>query len=117
MSTPVFNPAQLATWAEAIALRKTINYSPVFYTKGLQILPWWGNVTTATSGIYVPIWVPGPHGDPEPNSGNSFFLHFRFSNGFEGMNVGLVREKFASFPLSPLYVLGTLLAEVQGARS
>ncbi len=113
-----FNPAELATWDEARTLRKLLNYSPIFYTKGLQCLPWWGSVTNDTSGIYIPPWTPGPHGDPEPNSGQSMFLHFRFSNGMEGMNVGLVREFFGRYPTSPLYVLSQLAIEVQqGART
>ncbi len=118
MSTPVFNPAQLSTWQEAVDLRKLINYSPVFYSQGIQIVPYWGSVSNDRSGIYIPTWVGGPGGFPEPNSGKSLFYHFRFSNFFEGMNVGLVREKFTSFPLSPLYVLNQLLLEVQqGART
>jgi hypothetical protein len=109
-----FNPAQLATWAEATVLARTINTSAPFKAAGISILP----QNPPRSGIYIPSWVGGPGGFPIPHIGDATFLHFRFSNGFEGMNVGLVREKFKSFPLSPLYVLGQLLLEVQsGARS
>jgi hypothetical protein len=118
MSNVAFNPAELATFDEAIGLRKLINYSPVFYTQGLQIMPYWGGVANDRSGIYLPVWVGGPGGFPEPNSGKALFYHFRFSNFFEGMNVGLVRELFRAYPTSPLYVLNQLLIEVQqGAKS
>jgi hypothetical protein len=109
-----FNPAQLATWAEATVLARTINASAPFKAAGISIL----TQHPPTSGIYIPSWVGGPGGFPIPHIGDSTFLHFRFSNGFEGMNVGLAREKGKSFPLSPLYVMGQLLLEVQqGARS
>lgn len=109
-----FNLAQLATWAEATVLARTINASAPFQAAGISILA----QHPPTSGIYIPSWVGGPGGFPVPHIGDATFLHFRFSNGFEGMNAGLVREKFKSYPLSPLYVLGTLLAEVQqGAQS
>lgn len=113
-----YNAEELATFDEAVAIRKTLNYSAVFYKLGLQILPWWNNPTPDKSGIYLPPWAPGPHGDPEPNSGQALFYHFRWSNGMEGMNVGLVRGLFARYPASPLYVMNQLLLEVQGgARS
>ncbi len=115
MSVP-FNPAEICTWAKAMALANRINMSPQFQQAGIHILPRTQNMDT--SGVYIPSWVSGPGGFQEPQNGNEFFLHFRFSNGFEGMNCGLVREKFASYPLSPAYVLGTLLLEVQqGART
>ncbi len=109
-----FNPAQLATWAEATYWAKIINGSAAFRQVGIFILP----QNPPHSGIYLPPWDSGPHGDPEPQIGNSFWLHYRFSNNFEGMNAGLVRQKFLAYPTSPLYVVGTLLVEVQqGARS
>jgi hypothetical protein len=112
-TVPVFNPAQLATWAEATVLARTINSSAPFLAVGIQILP----QNPPNSGIYIPLWVGGPGGFPIPHIGDSTFLHFRFSNGFQGMNVGLVREKFKSYPMSPLYVSGQILLEVMaGAR-
>jgi hypothetical protein len=116
LSAVPFNPAQLATWAEAMALVKVINASPQFTSAGISILP--QDPTHQHSGAYLPPWDPGPHGDPEPHIGDAFWIHFRYSNKFEGMNAGLVREKFRSFPNSPDYVLGQLLIEVQqGART
>jgi hypothetical protein len=114
-----FNPAELTTFQEAVALRKTINYSPVFYTRGLQVLPYWNTVgqpalTNDTAGIYIPNWLSGPGGFVEPTDGLAHWYHFRFNNGFSGMNAGLVRGKFAAFPMSPLYVLDQLVIEVQG---
>jgi hypothetical protein len=106
-----FNPAQLATWAEAMALVKVINGSAQFQAAGLFILP--QDPAHIHSGAYIPSWVSGPGGFQEPVNRNQYFIHFRYSNKFEGMNAGLVREKFASYPDSPAYVLGTLLAEVQ----
>jgi hypothetical protein len=111
-----FNPAQLATWAEAIALANLINTSSTFKAAGVFILP--QDPTHQHSGAYIPLWVGGPHGDPPPQIGNAYWIHFRFTNGMEGMNAGLVRQKFLAYPLSPLYVLGELLKEVQqGART
>lgn len=108
----VFNPAEVCTWAKAIALGKRINASVEFQQAGIHILP--RTQIMSASGIYIPVFV----GNEDPVNGNEFFLHYRFSNGMEGMNAGLVREKFASFPLSPSYVLGQLLKEVeQGART
>ena len=111
MSTPAFNPAQLATWEEAIKLVDVINFSQLFQSAGVMILP--QDPNHVHSGAYIPSWVGGPGGFQEPVNGNQYFIHFRFSNGFQGMNCGLVREKFKSFPLSPVYVLGTLLKEAQ----
>jgi hypothetical protein len=111
-----FNPAELCTWAKAIALAKRISEDPQFVGAGIHVLPRTQNMNN--SGIYIPSWVGGPGGFEEPQNGNQFFLHYRFNNGMEGMNAGLVREKFASFPNSPAYVIGQLLQEVhQGARS
>jgi len=111
-----FNPAQLATWAEAMGLVKIINGSGLFQSSSLFILP--QDPNHVHSGAYIPSWVSGPGGFQEPVNGNQYFIHFRYSNGMEGMNAGLVREKFKSFPNSPAYVLSTLWTEVQqGART
>lgn len=114
MSQVPFNPAQLSSWKEATHYAKIINTSAPFLAAGIQILP----QNPPHSGVYLPAWVGGPHADPEPQIGDAIFLHFRFNNGMEGMNAGLVREKFRSFPQAPAYVLNQLLIEVQkGARS
>jgi hypothetical protein len=110
-----FNPNQLSTWAQATQLAKLINASVPFQATGLSIIP--QDPKGKHSGVYIPSWVGGPGGFQEPSIGNAFFIHFRFSNGFEGMNAGLVRTKFQSYPNSPLYVLGTLLAEVQQGQN
>lgn len=111
-----FNDAQLATWEEAMKLVGVINGSGIFQQAGLFILP--QDPKHVHSGAYIPSWVSGPGGFQEPVNGNQFFIHFRYNNGMKGMNAGLVREKFRSFPNSPAYVLGTLLTEVQqGART
>lgn len=108
---PSFNPAQLATWAEATMLARMINVSAPFQAAGISILP--QDPQGKHSGIYIPTWVGGPGGFPIPHIGDATFLHFRFSNSFEGMNVGLAKDKFSRYPNSPLYVLGELLKEVQ----
>jgi hypothetical protein len=111
-----FNDAQLSTWADAIKFAKIINGSPLFLSAGIQILP--QDPNHQHSGTYIPSWVSGPGGFQEPVDGNKFFIHYRFTNNFEGMNSGLVQDKFSRFPLSPAYVLGQLLKEVQqGART
>jgi hypothetical protein len=112
-ASATFNPAQLATWAEATLLAKKINASAPFQSAGISIIP----QNPPHSGIYIPSWVGGPGGFPIPHIGDATFLHFRFSNGFEGMNAGLVREKFKSFPSSPLYVVGQILNEVLAGAS
>ena len=70
------------------------------------------------SGIYIPSWVGGPGGFAEPNyvdpTGKKyFFLHYRFRNRAEGMNVGLIIDKFSRYPMSPAYVMTALAAEAQ----
>ena len=103
-----FNPAELATWADATQYAKRINKSAPFQSAGLSIIP----QNPPRSGIYIPAW--GNIGGPEPSGPRGlWWLHFRFSNGFEGMNVGLVIDLFKRYPNSPLYVIGQLLAEVQ----
>jgi hypothetical protein len=108
-----FNPAQVSTWAEATYWAKIINGSAAFRQAGIFIIP----QNPPHSGIYLPPWESGPHGDQEPQIGNAYWLHYRFSNGMEGMNAGPVRQKFLAYPTSPLYVVGELLKEViAGAR-
>jgi hypothetical protein len=38
-------------------------------------------------------------------------LHFRFTNGREGFNVGLAIDKFKRYPNAASYVLGELAKE------
>lgn len=112
---PTFNPAELSTWAEATFYARIIDSSALFLNAGIQIkpqVPFQPGVPSG-SGIYLPPWSPGPHGDPEPQIGNSIWLHYRFTNGMQGMNAGLVRDSFRRYPNSPLYVLSQLLIEVQ----
>jgi hypothetical protein len=122
-----FNPAQLATYVEArqIAMLLTAagiggGVRPGDDEHGeVEVLnpnmPWLPSVRQIP-GIYVPYWLAGPGGFEEPFSNDGvtkkFWLHFRFRNGMEGVNVGLVRELFLSYPKSPAYVLNTLSHEV-----
>jgi hypothetical protein len=129
---PQFNPAQLATYIEARGLRDYLNNYFKFALTS-QILPGDDDPTNVfvpvvnpnfpwivpqpldknKVGIYLPSWSPGPHADPQPfGPDGKLHLHFRFANGFEGMNVGLVIDKFNRYPHSPVYVLGTLAQEI-----
>lgn len=113
--TWTFNPDQLSTWVGAKALAVQINQFPLFVQQGIFVAPELNDPNTA--GIYVPSWDGGPDGFPEPTgvagSDQTFWLHFRFTNKFEGINVGLVRSEFQRYPSSPLYVMGWLLQQVQ----
>lgn len=106
-----FNPEQLSTWDEA-KLIATHFLTPTFEGQivGGGLKPVTNDPTT--SGIYLPSWASGPGGFPEPAIGKARFYHFRFKNGFEGVNVGLVRELFSRYPSSPMYVLGRLKQEI-----
>lgn len=50
-----------------------------------------------TSGIYIPAYTTGPF--PTPNESERQFYHFRFRNGADGINAGLVFEMMAYSPL------------------
>lgn len=76
-----FNPAQLSTLAEAQQLKAEI-----------------GGLGGGVTEIYVPTWMPGPGAFPEPRIDEARFYHFRFANGAEGINVGLVRETKKRYP-------------------
>ncbi len=121
-----FNPTQLATYAEARALRDYLNSTQQFAANPIlpgddesnstpvpnPNFPWLPpTVAFPRAGIYLPTWDAGPHADPEPNQDASLFLHFRYTNGREGFNVGLYRTKFQAFPNSPGYVLKNLADE------
>ena len=108
-----FNIAQLATWEQARECAAKLSAGPIAVGGG--VLPETSNA--ATSGIYIPEWLPGPAAFPEPHffdevTGKKYyFLHFRFRNGAEGMNVGLILDKFKRYPNSPYYVMSVLAAE------
>jgi hypothetical protein len=108
-----FNMAQLATWEDARRYAVILSAGPIVVGGG--VCPETNDANT--SGIYLPTWVGGPGGFAEPNYADPvtgtkyFFLHYRFLNKAEGMNVGLIIDKFGRYPMSPSYVLATLAAE------
>jgi hypothetical protein len=115
-----FNPAQLSTWAEATHWAAVLSKSVAFQAVGISIKPQIVNPQPTLlnhSGVYIPVWVGGPGGFPIPHGDGTFWLHYFWSNGMQGMNAGLVREKFKSFPSSPLYVVGQILNEVLAGAS
>lgn len=115
MSEPNFNLAQLATWEDARECAHRLTAGPI--TVGWGVLP--ETTNPKTSGIYVPDWLGGPTGFPVPHynddaTGKKYlFLHFRFRNGAQGMNVGLIMDKFRRYPNSPAYVLEALGREAE----
>jgi hypothetical protein len=110
-----FNMAQLATWEDARKFANILSAGPIVVGGGVSPEA----SDPDKSGIYIPLWVGGPAGFAEPNytdpqSGKKyFFLHYRFRNGAQGMNVGLIMDKFSRYPMSPAYVMGALAAEAQ----
>jgi hypothetical protein len=106
-----FNPDELSTWTEVVKFRNILNNTRdsngFLVGGGVKVL----TNDPLTSGGYLPSWAVGP-GNPEPQIGNSKWYHFRFNNGFEGVNVGLVRGMFGRYPTSPLYVVGQLRKEI-----
>jgi hypothetical protein len=107
--------AQLATWEDARKYANILSGGPIVVGGGVSP----ETSDPNTSGIYIPLWVGGPGGFAEPNyedpqTGKKyFFLHYRFRNQAEGMNVGLIMDKFSRYPMSPAYVLSALAAEAQ----
>ena len=84
---------QLATYDEAAAIAKQL---------------------TAVGGGVVDTYIPlyeGPYVPPE--NGPSKFLHFRFANGADGFNVGLIR---AFMQYSPMRWPLMIETEVNAAR-
>ena len=82
------NPSQFATLAEAQAIAKKLG------TVGGGVKPYNADDNDA-SGIYIPSYF-GPF--PAPSIGDAKFYHFRFENGAEGFNVGLIRTFMQVFP-------------------
>lgn len=111
----LFNQSQLATWEEARECATKLGLGPIVVGNGVS--PETNN--TSTSGIYHPEWSGGPAGFPPPNYTDEttgtkyFFLHYRFRNGAEGMNVGLILSQFRRYPSSPIYVMMQLAAEAK----
>jgi len=116
-NTWLFNTNQLASFEEARNLRDFLMASPYF--QPAVIAPETQDPTQ--SGIFIPEWVGGPGGFPEPNYTDPvthvkyFFLHYRWSNGFVG-NVGLIIDKFRRYPFSSGYVMRVLGEEVKAFR-
>lgn len=122
-----FNNAQLATYDEARQLASLFNalaigggVRPGDDENGVTevinpAMPWLPSVHTFP-GVYVPVWLAGPSGFQVPFADGPpkrYFLHFRLMNGLEGVNVGLVRERFLSYPTAPGYVVGQLKQELR----
>jgi hypothetical protein len=109
----LFNTNQLATWEQARDYANKLTAGPIVVGGGVKP----ETADPAASGIYLPNWVGGPGGFAEPNytdpltGAKYFFLHYRFRNGAEGMNVGLIMDKFRRYPNSPAYVMMALAAE------
>lgn len=76
----MFNPAQLSTLMEALELKAIL-----------------GSIGNGVKEIYIPVY-HGPFQPPQDLSTNRKFYHFRFNNGADGINVGLVRETLERDP-------------------
>lgn len=109
----LFNTNQLATREQARVFAQKLGAGPIVVGNGVKP----ETADNKTSGIYTPEWSGGPGGFEEPHYTDPltgelyFFLHYRFQNGGEGMNVGLIMAKFRSYPMSPGYVLWNLAQE------
>jgi len=61
-----------------------------------------GAIGNGIADIYIPEYL-GPYAPPE--NGTAKFHHFKFRNGADGFNVGLVRSTMKFFPTSwPLMI-------------
>ena len=111
--TYTFNPAQLATWKQAKELAKQIAQfrakSGTFMGGGVAAVT--GDVDT--SGIYVPGWVGGPGGFPEPSGLGTYWLFYRFVNGVSGLNVGLILDMINRYDGNTTYVFTWLNTQLQ----
>jgi hypothetical protein len=81
------NPNQLATMDEAKAIAAQL-----------------GTLGNGVKDIYIPDY-EGPFSPP--SSGTSMFYHFRFNDGAEGFNVGLIRTLMKSFPTTWMNMIAT----------
>jgi hypothetical protein len=78
------NPDQLSTLSEAIELAGIL-----------------GAIGKGVKEIYVPVYGGGFTPPQELSTGRKFY-HFKFNNGAEGINVGLVRERLLKDPINGL---------------
>ena len=117
------NVRQLSSYAEGRALAAAINNRPRPMGGGVapgddEFRPHEDGTEDRTAGIYIPAWLVGPaafrQGQAvDPNGVKYYSLHLRFRNGRSGMNVGLILEKFARYPLSQEYALGEIAKEAE----
>lgn len=84
------NPNQLATLDEAKAIAAKL-----------------ANIGGGIKDIYIPEYT-GPFATPQ--IGDSKFYHFRFYNGAEGFNAGLVRSFMNAYPTSWPNMIATEVA-------
>ncbi len=132
-----FNETQVISYEDARRAREVMDHfqigagvKPGDDENGIPLLsnpfaPWMPPLPILP-GIYLPPWEGGPAGFPSPNLPGvtldkpKLFLHFRFKNGAEGMNIGLIVDKFKRYPSAPNYVVDVLrkeadeLAKLQG---
>lgn len=116
-----FNLAQLATLDQAKELAAQINATkfangtPEGVQIGGGILPY--SETNAQSGIYLPDWLTNTGSEPpsetNPEGQREFYYHFRFRNGVEGVNVGLILDMLQRHWTAPMYVLKLVFDEVE----
>lgn len=99
--------SQFTTLAEAKAVAAQLSeigggvlpYNP---DKELETDPPGQNSDPNPSGIYIPVFGYFP----TPEQGDKKFYHFRFHNGAEGFNAGLVKAEMATFPTRWPLMLG-----------
>ena len=117
-----FNLAQLATLDQAKELAAQINATkfvdpktgqPALIGRGVAAY----SENNAISGIYIPEWLTDAGfeapSEVNPEGQREFYYHFRFQNGVEGVNVGLVLDRLQRYPSAPAYVLKALFDEVE----
>jgi hypothetical protein len=80
------------------------------YQEAQEIAKQLGTIGGGVVDTYIPEY-GGPFTAPE--NGPAKFLHFRFANGAEGFNVGLIRAFMQYSPLRWPTMIGT---EVEAAR-
>lgn len=65
--------------------------------------------------IYIPVSFGVPAPPPVNYKGQTYsYIHFKFSNGYSGVNAGLIIQKFQNFSSSPRYVLDQIAGEIGG---